>query len=44
MPAVYANGPYYRLIAYTGARPFTNDSHLTEYQTGFRGPGAKVGE
>ncbi len=26
LPAVYTNGPYYRLFTYTGARPFTGDS------------------
>ena len=43
LPAVYTNGPYYRLVTYTGRKPFTNDPNLTEYNTGFRGPGAKGG-
>lgn len=25
LPALYTNGPYYRLVTYTGMRPFTND-------------------
>lgn len=42
LPAVYTNGPYYRLLSYNGSKPFTNDS-VAEYNTGFRGPGAKGG-
>lgn len=26
LPAVYVNGPYHRLMTYSGAKPFTNDS------------------
>ena len=26
LPAVYANAPYYRVVSYTGERPFTGDS------------------
>lgn len=26
LPAVYTNGPYYRLMSYTGAKPFTDDA------------------
>lgn len=29
-PCVYLNGPYYRMVMYTGAKPFTNDA-VTEY-------------
>ena len=25
LPAVYTNGPYYRLMTYTGSKPFTGD-------------------
>eukprot|EP00039_Didymoeca_costata_P005862 m.85323 g.85323 ORF g.85323 m.85323 type:complete len:338 (+) comp13004_c0_seq4:143-1156(+) len=42
LPAVYTNGPYYRLITYIGDKPWTNDA-THEYVTGFRGPGAKGG-
>jgi hypothetical protein len=42
LPAVYTNGPFYRLVTYNGSKPFQNDK-LTEYVTGFRGPGAKGG-
>lgn len=42
LPAVYTNGPWYKLFTYNGSSPWTNDS-VSEYETGFRGPGAKGG-
>ncbi|WP_332368705.1 hypothetical protein [Spirosoma telluris] len=30
VPCVYLNGPYYRMITYTGLKPFTNDA-VSEY-------------
>ena len=42
LPATYTNGAYSRLFAYTGPTPFAN-GNLTEFQTGFRGPGAPGG-
>ena len=30
VPCVYLNGPYYRIIGYTGTKPFTNDA-VSEY-------------
>ena len=42
LPAVYSNGPFYRLITYNGTAPWTGDA-TAEYITGFRGPGAKGG-
>jgi len=38
LPAVYTNGPWYRLFSYTGDRPFTNDklSRFTKTWTSFK--------
>ena len=30
LPCVYLNGPYYRIVTYTGSQPFTNDK-VAEY-------------
>nr|WP_293844444.1 hypothetical protein [uncultured Arsenicibacter sp.] len=30
LPCVYLNGPYYRIVSYTGMQPFTNDA-VTEF-------------
>ena len=41
LPAVYTNGPWYRLFSYNGSAPFTKAA-ATEYPTGFRGPGRRT--
>lgn len=38
LPAVYSNGPWWRLVTYTGADPFTN-GELTEIPIKKKGPG-----
>lgn len=35
LPAVYTNGPFYRLLGYTGAAPCTDDADLEEWTAGF---------
>ena len=42
LPAVYSNGPWYRLLSYNGSQPWQKEP-VVEYLTGFRGPGAKGG-
>lgn len=37
LPAVYTNGPYWRLLTYTGARPFSGDALTTIPTTGGAG-------
>jgi hypothetical protein len=37
LPAVYTNGPWYRLITYTGTKPYTNDD-VTEIPIKEKGP------
>ena len=39
---MYSNGPFYRLLTYNGSQPWSGGA-LSEYNTGFRGPGAKGG-
>lgn len=38
LPAVYTNGPWYRLVTYTGTQPYTNDE-VTEIPIKEKGPG-----
>jgi len=38
LPAIYTNGPWYRLMTYTGARPFTGDA-LTRIEKNPKEPG-----
>lgn len=35
LPAVYTNGPFYRLLGYTGSSPCTGDANLEEWSAGF---------
>jgi len=46
LPAVYTNGPWYRLFSYTGDRPFTNDklSRFTKTWTSLEDAGGSPWE
>jgi len=35
LPAVYTNGPFYRLVGYTGSSPCTGDVNVKEWNAGF---------
>lgn len=35
LPAVYTNGPFYRLVGYTGSAPCTGDETVQEWNAGF---------